>query len=208
MAFTLSVRNTFYEVDCRTACKLRRSNSAPPSPQSSQSPQSMCDSMSGSDFSASTCSSPIKVVPMFPSTLSLGSSEAMVEDNSALVQPAVHDLLCHFGWRLDPKKFDSTSSQVTKKCDSFIATMRASAASRGRGQSSFRASDGKGKLEVKPANQNLGECTVIVTVGDESDEANHYFSPDSTTCKLLKEFDFKEAAEKACRVVVSVQSTS
>lgn len=77
-----------------------------------------------------------------------------------------------------------------------------------KGQASFMASDGRGKIEVKFAGEGIfGDSKVTAKVGNGPEETfNHFFSPDSNIFKIPTEFDFKNAGEKTIRLVVSVRS--
>jgi len=124
--------------------------------------------------------------------------------------PTVSVPVSHKVMLWDAQTFDSKKKLVTERCDDWIVTVRAPVISHQKGQANFRASNGRGKIEVKSTHPcGLGECEVTAKVGEEPDETiNHIFSPDTNIFKFPKEYDFRAAGEKKVRLVVSVRSIS
>jgi len=156
--------------------------------------------------SASGDGSSLEIIESLVSVQPTGNAPGNAPTGNA---PTGNAPICHHVKHLDAQIFDSKNKLVIERstCGNFIFTVRAPVISHQKGQANFRASNGRGKVEVKfTAPGSLGECTVTVKVGDEPDETiKHNFSPDSNICKIPQEFDFRAASQKKVRLVVSVR---
>lgn len=151
------------------------------------------------------------LVPCVISAYAIGSNDIRTEEVLAPPDTAVLDpqLLikkpkpCRFVWWADLKNFSSTNTKMAKKESDFTFLIHADAVSTERGRSSFQASDGKGTIHVKCMSKNVGERTLVVTVGDESHTATHDFSyEEGSICKIPKVFNFKNGSGKTDKVTV------
>merc|ERR1712070_180724 len=130
----------------------------------------------------------------------LGYNATCVED-----KPAARDA-CRHEWFPDVKKFSGKHTKVTKTenlpLGEFAFMIHAHAFKSERGGSSFQASDGRGTIHIKCNSENLGLCTVQVTVGHTSHTSTHNFSIDSI-CKIPEVFNFKSEVEAKGKVTVA-----